>query len=468
MHAAGRTGFAAEPVAGARCREDGAHLLRGAADAHEARGAGRAHRDDSGRIRDRRTSRPDPLAPDYRSADRLPGAPAPAPRTPRSTTLRLRARRPAPPAAVPWGWWVVAQPSALARCSADDASTQGIAVTFAADVRTPVIGMPHDAVRAESIHGANGSDSSSVTELEERESVGPSPRDGRAERGAHAPGSTVTGCAWRCRGPSGSPTSGSAGETALSSRTRRCPSRRRSRSTTDDAYVPSRPTTTATADRAADAVHHLCGRRGARRPRSAPTERRLQGDRRHLAARALTVVVSDPERPALPDPQQDRHVAFPELTPPTSPHRPAGAGARSAARCLGAPRAEDGPHPGTAATPHPHARHRRAGAPERVGAGLRGSPSLPSSGSSSSWAMSSTTARARLPPRRRATPSSSGVGPGAGPGRTTRRRWLDRAPSVDLDDQAAAPAETPGSHRFPPDAEHRSASRSSATIPRSR
>ena len=28
--------------------------------------------------------------------------------------------------------------------------------------------------------------------------------------------------------------------------------------------------------------------------------------------------MSDPERPALPDPQQDRHVAFPELTPPTS------------------------------------------------------------------------------------------------------------------------------------------------------
>jgi len=28
--------------------------------------------------------------------------------------------------------------------------------------------------------------------------------------------------------------------------------------------------------------------------------------------------VSDPERPALPDPQQDRHVAFPELTPSTS------------------------------------------------------------------------------------------------------------------------------------------------------
>jgi hypothetical protein len=28
--------------------------------------------------------------------------------------------------------------------------------------------------------------------------------------------------------------------------------------------------------------------------------------------------VSDPERPALPDPQQDRHVAFPELTPPTN------------------------------------------------------------------------------------------------------------------------------------------------------
>lgn len=28
--------------------------------------------------------------------------------------------------------------------------------------------------------------------------------------------------------------------------------------------------------------------------------------------------MSDPTRPALPDPQQDRHVAFPELTPPTS------------------------------------------------------------------------------------------------------------------------------------------------------
>jgi hypothetical protein len=29
------------------------------------------------------------------------------------------------------------------------------------------------------------------------------------------------------------------------------------------------------------------------------------------------VAVSDPERPALPDPQQDRHVAFPDLTPST-------------------------------------------------------------------------------------------------------------------------------------------------------